>query len=86
MFPSTEELPPERREMNPVSFPSRSGGHGKGGCLACACWEIDLGSAVFAQLWQFCYIRQLFGEQQGGEWQLHISSFPLRRRKSIPGG
>lgn len=39
MFPYTEEFPPVRREINIVSLPLRSGGYGKVGCLAYACWQ-----------------------------------------------
>lgn len=44
-------------------------------------WLVPVGRCGFcsvcSQSWWFCLIRQLFGEQQEGERQLHISSFPI---------
>lgn len=48
-------------------------------------WLMPVGRRGFCSVcsWSchFCLIRQLFGEQQEGEWWLHISSFPIRGRK-----
>lgn len=60
MFPDTEELPPEGREINPVSLLPEERLFG---LLLLG----DVGSALFAH--GLCgVIRQLLGEQQEGQW------------------
>lgn len=65
MFPYTEEFPPEGREINPVSLPPVATGR-------LVVWLAPVGRwglcSICLQTWLFGLIRQLFGEQQEGEW------------------
>jgi len=68
MFPATEELPPEEREINPASLLSED----RVAAGRPVVWLAPLGRcglcSVCSWMWLFGLRQQLLGEKQEGEW------------------